>query len=366
MPLSAIQPDNYERLLALKIAPLIAAFTALGAPTPQIIQSPPLAFRLRAEFRMWHDGDDLFYAMFKQGAPKDPVAIKAFPIASQPIQQLMPQLLQGLRNNTQLRQRLFQIEFLSTLTGDMLVTLIYHRALNDDWESEAKLLAQRLGIKLIGRSRKQKKVLDDDSVQEILCVNNTQYHFKQPDQAFSQPNGHVNQRMIEWADRACEDLSADLLELYCGIGNFSLPLAHRFKRVLATEVSKSAIAAAIENRDRNGIKNVEFARLSAQEMTEAMSGVRPFRRLTHLPVPLTDYQLDTLLVDPPRAGLDEATLALAGGFRNILYISCNPQTLLENLETLQLTHRITQLAFFDQFPYTHHLESGVLLTRRTP
>ncbi|MDB2616869.1 tRNA (uridine(54)-C5)-methyltransferase TrmA, partial [Luminiphilus sp.] len=70
--------------------------------------------------------------------------------------------------------------------------------------------------------------------------------------------------------------------------------------------------------------------------------------------------------DPPRAGLDEATLALAGRFNNILYISCNPQTLLSNLTVLQTTHEITDLAFFDQFPYTHHLESGVLLTRRAP
>lgn len=365
MPLSAINPDNYEQLLALKIAPLIDAFAELGAPAPVVVKSPPLAFRLRAEFRIWHDGDDLFYAMFRPGSPKDPVAVERFPIASQAIQQLMPELLQGLRNNTQLRQRLFQIEFLSTLTGDMLVTLIYHRALDDSWEIEAKELAQHLGIKLIGRSRKQKKVLELDSVQETLCINDKQYHFKQPDQAFTQPNGHVNQRMIEWADRACKDLSADLLELYCGIGNFSLPLAHRFNRVLATEVSKAAIAAAIENRKRNAINNVEFIRLSAQEMTEAMSGARPFRRLAHLPVPLIEYQLDTLLVDPPRAGLDDATLALASGFRNILYISCNPHTLLENLKALEPTHQITQLAFFDQFPYTHHLESGVLLTRRT-
>ena len=366
MPLSAIQPDAYEQLLRSKISPLEKAFAALGAPTPMVVASPPLAYRLRAEFRMWHDGEDLFYAMFRSGAPKEPIAINSFPIAAEPIQQLMPELLQNLRKNTQLRQKLFQIEFLSTLSGDMLVTLIYHRALGDAWEVEAKLLAERLGIKLIGRSRKQKRVLAEDSVNEILCVGNKEFHFKQPDQAFTQPNGHVNQQMIAWADRACKNLSADLLELYCGIGNFTLPLAHRFQRVIATEISKVATAAAIENRESNGIVNVEFARLSAEEMTEAMSGARIFRRLAHLPVPLADYQLDTLLVDPPRAGLDEATLALAGRFNNILYISCNPQTLLSNLTVLQTTHEITDLAFFDQFPYTHHLESGVLLTRRAP
>lgn len=366
MPLSAIQPDAYEQLLRSKIAPLEKAFVAMGAPKPLVIASPPLAYRLRAEFRMWHDGDDLFYAMFRSGAPKDPVPIQDFPIAAEPIQRLMPELLNHLRENRRLRQKLFQVEFLSTLSGDMLVTLIYHRALDDCWEIEAKKLAESLGVKLIGRSRKQKRVLEKDSVTEILCVRDKKYHFKQPDQAFTQPNGYVNQQMLAWADRACENLSADLLELYCGIGNFSLPLAHRFERVLATEISKVATAAAIENCDRNDIKNVNFARLSAEEMAEAMSGVRRFRRLAHLPVPLADYQLETLLVDPPRAGLDEATLALASRFKNILYISCNPKTLLSNLTVLQATHQITDLAFFDQFPYTHHLESGVLLTRRAP
>ncbi|MDG0991312.1 MAG: tRNA (uridine(54)-C5)-methyltransferase TrmA [Luminiphilus sp.] len=364
MPLSNIDPNAYEHLLALKIAPLVEVFEALGAPEPQIIKSPPLAFRLRAEFRIWHDGEDLFYAMFKPSAPKDPVAITNFPIASKPIQQLMPELLQELRHNTHLRRKLFQVEFLSTLTGDMLVTLIYHRALDTFWEDEANLLAERLNIKLIGRSRKQKKVLGAESVQEVLRVNNRPFYFKQPDQAFTQPNGCVNQCMIEWADSACENLSGDLLELYCGIGNFSLPLAHHFGRVLATEVSKVATAAAIENCNRNDIKNVEFARLSAEEMTAAMSGERPFRRLAHLPVPLTDYRLNTLLVDPPRAGLDDATLSLAGSFKNIIYISCSPKTLIDNLRILKTTHQITQLAFFDQFPYTNHLESGVLLTRR--
>ena len=69
-------------------------------------------------------------------------------------------------------------------------------------------------------------------------------------------------------------------------------------------------------------------------------------------------------MDPPRAGLDPATTALVSGFDNILYISCNPQTLVANLHEISLTHRVTDLAMFDQFPYTHHMEMGVLLQRR--
>jgi tRNA (uracil-5-)-methyltransferase len=80
---------------------------------------------------------------------------------------------------------------------------------------------------------------------------------------------------------------------------------------------------------------------------------------------LTHYQFGTLLVDPPRAGLDVATLRLASTFNRVLYISCNPETLSDNLATLSATHSIESLAFFDQFPYTHHLESGVVLSKKT-
>jgi tRNA (uracil-5-)-methyltransferase len=170
--------------------------------------------------------------------------------------------------------------------------------------------------------------------------------------------------MIEWAQSQAHDLSGDLLELYCGIGNFTLPLAGQFERVIATELSKVATAAAEHNRQQNGIDNVEFTRLSAEEMTQAMDAVRPFRRLQHLHKPLTDYRLNTLLVDPPRAGLDPTTLGLATRFESIIYISCNPTTLLDNLSTLAASHRVTSLAFFDQFPYTQHMECGVRLERR--
>ena len=364
MPLSAFQPDCYEDLLARKTSALRPSFEALDAPEPEIVGSPREGFRLRVEFRLWHEGERMFYAMFRPGAPKQPIPIERFPIAAPAIQQLMPKLLAALHTDQCLRQKLFQVEFLSTLAGDMLVTLIYHRALDEAWTRAAATLAAGLKIKLVGRSRKQKLIIGRDWVQETLRVNDRSYHFKQPEQAFSQPNGKVNEKMLAWAMAASRELQGDLLELYCGVGNFTLPLASCYDRVLATEVSKVATRAANDNLAENAIGNVALARLSAEEMTQALTGVRPFRRLASLPLPLADYQLDTLLVDPPRAGLDSATLELASHFANVIYISCNPTTLLENLNRLKGTHSIDQLAFFDQFPYTPHLESGVLLRRR--
>ncbi len=71
-----------------------------------------------------------------------------------------------------------------------------------------------------------------------------------------------------------------------------------------------------------------------------------------------------MLVDPPRAGLDDATIALIQEYDNIIYISCNPLTLAENLEKLHVTHDLSRVAGFDQFPFTEHIESGVCLRKR--
>jgi len=168
--------------------------------------------------------------------------------------------------------------------------------------------------------------------------------------------------MLTWAVDALGAQKDDLLELYCGNGNFTLPLASAVRRVLATEVSKSATAAARANLLENAVDNVELVRLSAEEVTEALSGARAFRRLAQVNLP--NYQFGTLFVDPPRAGLDGATCELAKSFKRILYISCNPETLADNLQHLNDTHQIRRCALFDQFPYTHHLECGVLLERR--
>ncbi|NCB88528.1 MAG: tRNA (uridine(54)-C5)-methyltransferase TrmA, partial [Gammaproteobacteria bacterium] len=64
------------------------------------------------------------------------------------------------------------------------------------------------------------------------------------------------------------------------------------------------------------------------------------------------------------SGLDSETEKMVQAYPNILYISCNPETLCQNLETLSQTHNVTRLALFDQFPYTHHMECGVLLTKK--
>ena len=95
-----------------------------------------------------------------------------------------------------------------------------------------------------------------------------------------------------------------------------------------------------------------------------MDGVREFRRLRDAGVDLKAYDFQTVFVDPPRAGMDAESCAMVQRFDRIVYISCNPATLKDNLQQLSQTHAVRRFALFDQFPYTPHTEAGVLLERR--
>ena len=163
----------------------------------------------------------------------------------------------------------------------------------------------------------------------------------------------------------CPESSAarDLLELYCGHGNFTIPLAAKFNRVLASEISKSSIANARINCELNGVCNAQFVRLSADELMSAFARRRGFERLKGIDI--FSYDFSHVLIDPPRAGLEPSVIDFIKNFRNLIYISCNPQTLFENLCSLCATHEVRRFAIFDQFAHTSHIECGVLLKRRS-
>ncbi len=319
-------------------------------------------FRSRAEFRIFQEEDKLFYGM--NGFDKKLVKIDDCKIVNKNIYNLMPILLKEISNREVLKNRLFAIEFMnSPSTNEMLITLIYHKKLEDSWIYEAKRLKERLNIDIIGRSRKEKIVLDRDYIYHIVDLNGKKFRFKYYEGSFFQPNLYMNNYMLSWVDNISKDLEGDLLELYCGAGNFSISLKDNFKNILATEVSKSSIKAAKENSILNNINNIKFVRMSAQEMAQALSGSREFKRLKEQNINLKDYNFTTILVDPPRSGVDKNSLEIMKKFDNIIYISCNLDTLKRDLKELLSTHNIKRVAMFDQFPYTYHIESGVYLVK---
>ena len=148
-----------------------------------------------------------------------------------------------------------------------------------------------------------------------------------------------------------------------GLGRLAIPLAAKFNRVLASEISKSSIANARINCELNGVCNAQFVRLSADELMSAFARQREFERLKGIDI--FSYDFSHVLIDPPRAGLEPSVIDFIKNFQNLIYISCNPQTLFENLRSLCATHEVRRFAIFDQFAHTSHIECGVLLRRRS-
>jgi len=351
---------SYDEQLDYKIQKEQTRFEKFYTKPLEVIKSEDGNFRNRVEFRIFHKLGKISYAMSdinRKLLPIDECSIVSVNISS-----LMNSLLIKLQDNEILYRKLFTVEFLGSTSGDMLVTLIYHKKLDEIWEKEARILQSTLNIKLIGRSRKQKVILDIDTIDERLTINGEYFYFTYQEGGFTQPNQKVNEKMIEWVLNNIQ-AKDDLCELYCGGGNFTIALSKVFQNVLATEISKTSIRSAKVNCKLNNTNNIKFIRMSSEEFVEARTGVREFRRLIQEDINLQTYNFSTIFVDPPRAGLDDTTLQLVKEFEQIVYISCNPQTLYNDLEELTKTHKVINFALFDQFAYSKHIESGVILRK---
>ena len=165
-------------------------------------------------------------------------------------------------------------------------------------------------------------------------------------------------RMVNLVESFIKD-PKDLLELYCGCGTFSIPLSRIFNKVFATENNRKSMMCLDMAISKNNISNINYSRLSCDEVSEAMTG-RLFNRLKG--EKLVDYNFSHLLLDPPRSGLTDDVISLVNRFENVIYISCNPETYARDLSKL-IDYKISKIEFFDQFVNTNHLEIVSLLQK---
>ena len=161
---------------------------------------------------------------------------------------------------------------------------------------------------------------------------------------FVQINAGINARMVAEAVAAAEPEASDrVLDLYCGLGNFSLPLARRAGSVLGVEGDAGLVARAARNAERNGIGNASF--LTADLSKADWSFFRE--------------SWDLVILDPPRTGAEAVAAGLAAAApRRIVYVSCHPATLARDARVLVESqgYRLRTARVFDMFPHTHHVE----------
>ncbi len=346
----------YSEQLEMKKKRLKEMFKDFEIPEIQTIHGHDEHFRARAEFRVWHEGDESFYAMRKRKEDgRGVIPIQECKIVDKAIYDIMTPLLREIEKNENLRKKLYEIDFLSSSKGELIITLIYHKKVDESIADDIKSLKTEFpGCDFIVRKKGRKYVFDKNYLIEELEIDGKTYRYKIIENTFSQPNREMNKKMISWALENSKNLRGDLVELYCGNGNFTIPLSENFNKVIATEISKESIQAATYNADINNRENITFLAMSAAEFSALKNENSPL---------IAKYDLKNVLIDPPRAGLDDKSRKFVNEFDNIIYISCNPETLKRDLETLAKKRKIKAFAFFDQFPYTEHMECGVLLVK---
>ena len=372
--ITTTDPQNYDLYLKEKTDHVINLLqdNGLSLPKAQIFPSTPSHYRMRAEFAIFHTENGFEYCMYeRENGRKKRVFISYFDGVSTAINEAMDKLKTLICNDKVIKKHLFQVDFLANLKGDVIITLNYHKKLDDVFESKLQKLRKDLQseghtVDLVARAYKQKLLCNSDCLMETLHIKDKDLYLYQIEGTFTQPNAGTCAKMIEFALDCSQERQDDLLELYCGSGTFTTALAPLYRKVLATEVARVPTQNALRNLEKNNIDNVKLVRLSAVEVSQALNKEREFRRLKQQEINIDEYDFKTLLIDPPRAGLqEEAALKFTAQFDRIIYISCGPESFAQDLAFLCKTHKIEKLAFFDQFPYTKHLESGALLVRKS-
>ena len=137
---------DYQQQLLVKKQRLKDILINFWQEEIEVFCSPEEFYRMRAEFRIWRDADNLYYAMSPKGekiSAKNVILLDNFPIATKVINVAMQKLLQILREEEVLANKLFQVEFLSSSIGDLLISLIYHHKLDQNWKIAAQQLEKQ-------------------------------------------------------------------------------------------------------------------------------------------------------------------------------------------------------------------------------
>ena len=300
---------------------------------PPIPSPLPFHYRTRAQLKV--ERGELGYYRQKS---HELVAIDRCPLLIAPLNAAIEAMLRSLQ-----RDRLEEIELQGASSGDFLIVLRGDQFPHERGERFYETARQTLPLKgVIVGNRRGWHIFGENFLIETV----REKRFRISERAFSQVNPAVNREVIEtlldWAAPAPNDR---ILELYSGIGNFTLFLAERAGSVTAIEGNRAAVEDARWNLQTAGLANVTFQAASAEE------GVR--RALAE------QKKFSQILLDPPREGAGKAVMQGIASLapQRVLYLSCDPATFARDARVLlDRGYLLRRLQPFDMFPQTGHLE----------
>jgi 23S rRNA (uracil1939-C5)-methyltransferase len=351
------QHMTYERQLLSKQEILLDTLNRVGkirllASDISLIPSPPFAYRNRLQLKVSNCGT--FSWGFFANASHRVCSVKRCLIASEELWQFLPTLERLIEGSPSVRSKLQEVEVFQGAQNQYLVDF---RVGPTPFSLEQ--LGQDLGRSMSDWGGSNVNLFLSAPCGEVLKVWGTgrvwksvgDFEYRVSRGSFFQINDLLLGKLL---DSAVAGLSGKrALDLYCGVGFFSLGLARSFEEVWAVEKNPFAIEDLRENVLRNQVCNIK---IFPQDLGDFI------RRSGSL---LKDF--DLVLLDPPRSGLAKGSVAQVAmlGVPDVVYVSCDPSTLARDLRIfLNHQYELSSLKILDLFPQTHHLETIAMLSKK--
>jgi 23S rRNA (uracil1939-C5)-methyltransferase len=349
-----LQHLPHAEQLALKQRTLVEQLARVGGLQPQEwaapLTGPDLAYRRRARIAVRWDAKRKYLEVgLRASASADIVSIDDCPVLVQPLQPI----LRGLPVLLRQLQRPQAVGHVELFHGTVSALLLRHTA--PLGEQDLTLLRHfcrehAAQLWLQGSGEAQPDSAPSEPLGFQLQGWGLTLHYRPGD--FVQVNAAVNEAMIAQAlDWLAPQAHERMLDLFCGLGNFALPLAQRVREVVAVEGVEAMVERARGNALANGLGNAHFHQADLSKTLRDAPWARP--------------GFDAVLLDPPRDGALHAVQHLATlGARRVVYVSCNPATLARDAgELARQGYRLKKAGMLDMFPQTAHVEAMALFEK---
>ncbi|WP_028022962.1 23S rRNA (uracil(1939)-C(5))-methyltransferase RlmD [Enterovibrio calviensis] len=330
------------------LSQLMKKFAAADLTQDAPVRSEDLGYRRRVRLSVKISKDGKLEMGFRQRSSKDIVTVTHCPVLDTDLDSLLPKvyaLLDGLRG----RRIIGHIELVGSDAGRVLFVRAVKPLHDEDVASLKQFADEQALILYVQQADADAERLSGESPHYSLDTLTLAFE----PQDFIQVNADINQKMIaqalDWLALSDDD---NILDLFCGLGNFSLPIATQVASVVGVEGVDDMVQRASENAKRNGLGNASFYHANL-ELDAAGSDWGKQR-------------YSKVLLDPARAGaLGVMPYVAQSGAERVVYVSCNPATLARDSQALlERGYTLARLGMLDMFPHTGHLESMALFIKK--
>ena len=273
-------------------------------------------------------------------------------------------------------------------TKELLVNIVTSTDTEFDRNGWAEGLKDlRLNNEIVGIMQ----TLNDNKADAVICdelilIDGRDYYYEEilglrfqvHEFAFFQTNVEAIERLYRDAIGLIDDLEGkEVFDLYCGTGTISQVMALRAKHVLGVEIVPESVESAVKNAKLNNLSNCDFVcgdvfqilektDLKPEKINSKADNINPESKKTDFRLEKRGLKPDVIVVDPPRVGMstDAVNKIASYGVKQLVYISCNPKTLVKNLVQFEsLGYEVKYVKPYDNFPFTRHVEVITLLSK---